>query len=106
MVDFRIIGKRIKSRRKELSMTQETLAAKLSVTPSYISLVERGKTKSSLERLDEFADLVQTDLEYLITGVSTNSSHYFDQEFQDILKSLPANKRELLHKILMALNEF
>jgi len=106
MVDFKIIGKRIRNRRKDLLITQENLAARLNVTTSYISLIERGKSKSSLNHLDEFAALLKTDLEYLITGASTNSSHYLDQEFQDKLTNLSASKKELLRKILITLDEF
>ena len=41
-IDYKIIGKRIKERRKICQITQETLAEKLGVSVGYISQIERG----------------------------------------------------------------
>lgn len=48
-VDYKMIGKRIKSSRKQLKMTQEELAEKLDISSSFESRMERGATKISLK---------------------------------------------------------
>ena len=50
-VDYSAIGRRMKQKRKQAGMTQDNLAEKLSVSVGYISQMERGVTKISLETL-------------------------------------------------------
>ena len=50
-VDYFAIGQRIKQVRRDRGMTQERLAEALSVSVGYISQIERGVTKISLETL-------------------------------------------------------
>ena len=50
-VDFKLIGKRIQEKRKELKKTQEDLAEYLDVSVGYVSNMERGTTKISLTTL-------------------------------------------------------
>lgn len=45
------IGKSIKGQRKARRMTQETLAAQLDITSQYLSRIERGVVRPSLELL-------------------------------------------------------
>ena len=48
-IDYKLIGNRIKTERKKSGITQEVLAEMLDVTVGYVSQVERGITKISLE---------------------------------------------------------
>lgn len=49
-IDFKV-GKRIKTFRLNKSLTQEKLSEILDVTPTYIAMVETGKTGMSIETL-------------------------------------------------------
>lgn len=46
-IDYGAIGKRIRSARMKMSMTQETLSNLIDVSPTYISTIENGHTKLS-----------------------------------------------------------
>ena len=48
-----LIGKRIKEVRIKLDLTQEELADKAELHPSYIGQVERGSKKVSIQTLDK-----------------------------------------------------
>ena len=50
-VDYSAIGQRIKRSRRARGMTQEHLAEALTVSVGYISQIERGVTKISLDTL-------------------------------------------------------
>ncbi|HEY3932681.1 MAG TPA: helix-turn-helix transcriptional regulator [Verrucomicrobiae bacterium] len=50
-----ILGKRIRLYRKLNRMTQETLAEKAELAPSYISDVERGRVNISVDALQRIA---------------------------------------------------
>ena len=55
-VDFFTIGQRIQKRRKMLRKTQEQMAEALSVSVGYVSQLERGVTKNSMDTLTEIKE--------------------------------------------------
>lgn len=57
MVEAKKIGKRISEKRKEIGMSQKTLAVKLNLTDKTISKWESGKGLPSLEALVELCDI-------------------------------------------------
>ncbi len=60
------MGERLRQIRGDLS--QQEFADSLSVSRAYISDVERGKTKPSLELLAEVAVKYHSDIHWLVTG--------------------------------------
>lgn len=50
-VDYVLLGKRIRFWRQQRNLTQEQLAEKVGLTPGFISLIEIGKRRVSLESL-------------------------------------------------------
>lgn len=100
MVDYALIGARIKSRRKENGITQEALAEKLSVSVGYISQLERGTTKINLETLAKIAAVTKCDISTFVSGCSSQSSTYAQEEFAACLHQLNGNERAvLLHQV-------
>ena len=49
-MDLCAIGSRIKAAREKAGMTQEDLAAALEMSPTHISVIERGVEAPKLER--------------------------------------------------------
>ena len=43
------IGRKIKTKRRKLGITQADLSNKLSISPSYLNLMESGKRKINLD---------------------------------------------------------
>jgi tetratricopeptide (TPR) repeat protein len=60
-----LLGERIRSRRKELGLTQSQLGGK-ELTKGFISLIERGRTKPSIETLMLLADRLQRPVGYFL----------------------------------------
>lgn len=79
-VDYKLIGGRIKTKRKAAGKTQEQLAENLSVTVGYISQLERGVTKINLDALSEICSALNCDMSYFITGSATGESTYLQDE--------------------------
>lgn len=86
------IGKRIKIKRKELNLTQEKLSEIIDVSPSYISEIERGSSICSLATITNIALTLNTSLDYLVLGITTNNA---DETFKEILKNIPAKNQKL-----------
>lgn len=62
-----VLYERIKDRRKELRMSQETLANKMGYSDkSMISKIERGKVDLSESKINQFAEALQTSPKPLV----------------------------------------
>lgn len=105
-VDYGLIGKRIKNKRKETGFTQEKLAETLSVSVGYISQVERGVTKISLNLLAEICGVLSCDMAYFVTGSAAPQAGYLQNELGDKLEKMSPQQRKILLKIAdVLLNE-
>ena len=67
------MGKRIFDRRKQLNMTQETLAELAHVTPQTISTAELGQKAMRPETILKVCDALHISTEYLLRGVITEA---------------------------------
>jgi transcriptional regulator with XRE-family HTH domain len=56
------IGSRIRMRRNDLRISQEDLAFRAGLTPTYLSLLENGKRNPSLELLYRVCSALQIEL--------------------------------------------
>lgn len=89
---YKEIGKRIKQRRKELSLTQEKLSEMLEISPTYISEIERGTGIPSLATITKLGNILKLDLDYLILGISDTN---IDKTFSKILEKIPKENQKL-----------
>ncbi len=68
------LGKRIRSERKKLNLTQEQLAELINVSTTYVGLVERGERSITLSKLVQVANSLGVSVDYLlIDSVSENT---------------------------------
>jgi transcriptional regulator with XRE-family HTH domain len=63
------LGRRIKTLRKELGLTQEDLAFEVGVNRSYMGFIERGERNPSLAMLKKIAKALQLSLSVLFQSV-------------------------------------
>lgn len=99
-VDFKLIGTRIKSVRKEKGRTQEWLAEKIDVTVGYISQIERGITKVNLETLGEIGAVLETDIAFFLSGVSTEQELYLKNELHQKFEMLSERDKKIVNEII------
>lgn len=96
-IDYKSVGERIKECRLNKNMTQDTLAERIEVNPSFISNIERAKTKMSTETLASIAKSLNTSIDYLLFGnITLEHEKYIDMalmEVADVLKG--KNKNEV-----------
>ena len=104
-IDYKLIGSRIKEARKAQNMTQERLAEQLDVSVGYISQVERGITKISLDLLGAISSILCCDVASLITHSAIQEQHYAATEWSAVLSGLNAKEKLLLLEIARLLKE-
>lgn len=67
-LDYKVIGKKIRARRKALDITQEQIAEYLDVNPSHISNIETGRAHPSLVALINIANCLRCSIDVFIDG--------------------------------------
>ena len=86
-LDYRTIGKRIGEIRRRRGLSQSTLAELIEKTPSYISYIENGVKKMSLETLVSIANALQASADDLLRDsigqAVERSNHVFAAVFSD-----------------------
>jgi len=66
------IGHKIKSKRKKLGITQVALSKKLSISPTYLNLMESGKRKIDLDLLLKISNELNVDVSDISKKTDTN----------------------------------
>jgi predicted transcriptional regulator/transcriptional regulator with XRE-family HTH domain len=75
------IGHKIKTKRRKLGVAQAALAKKLSISPSYLNLIESGKRKVSVDLLLKLA----SELNIEISDISKKTDTNLYQNLMDLL---------------------
>ena len=99
-IDYKLLGNRIKEQRIAKGTTQEHFAEQMDVSVGYVSQMERGITKISLERLSIVADYLNCDMGLLLEGVNSNDETYLEKDFQILYKRLSVYEKKMLALLL------
>lgn len=67
-LNYVALGERIARRRKQLNIKQNVLADQLEISNNYLSSIERGREKPSLEILIKICNALNITPDYLIMG--------------------------------------
>jgi len=99
-VDYKLIGSRIKEARKNKGITQEMLAEKLDVTIGYVSQVERGITKISLDLLARVSTIFELDIAYFLTNTCVKQDDYMVNEIMRELRMIGDRDRRIIYSLI------
>ena len=76
-LDYKMIGKRIQSARKDAHMTQDDLADKCGCTGKYVSNIETGKKTPSLDLLTKISSALEVTVDSLLIDSHLAFSKYY-----------------------------
>lgn len=85
-----IIGERIKNKRKEKGWTQEKLAEKSGMHPTYVGKIERRDKSATLDSLEKVVNALDLSYVELFKDIQPSSNEY--------------DKNHVLHQIINKLN--
>lgn len=98
------IGERLKNRRLELRLTQTDIFEKTGITSGVLSRIENGKNIPSVIAFYKLAETLNSDVTWLITGVSANMQNFQICKKEEILlkgfRSLQEDEQDELLDIL------
>ena len=101
------IGKRIRNYRTQLKLSQEELAERCSLHPTYIGQVERGEKNATLESISKIAAGLNVPLSALfenLEGTATVERSCAGEAY-DLIQALPIDSQEKVLDILRAILE-
>lgn len=104
-MDLCAIGSRIKAARERAGMTQEDLAAELEMSPTHISVLERGLKAPKLETLVKIANTLHVSTDMLLQDVATYASDGIASELSIAIAKLPRKEQEKILNAIRALTE-
>ena len=74
MVDYQLIGSRLKQQREKKNLTQEKVAEKADITTVYLSKIENGKVHPTLDTLSVVCSVLDCDLGRILWDASSESN--------------------------------
>ncbi len=104
-MDMCAVGARIRTARERANMTQEDLAAVLDMSPTHISVIERGVKTPKLETLVNIANALQVSTDMLLQDVATYAYDGIASELTIAVSKLPRKEQERILNAVRALTE-
>ena len=99
-MDLRIVGLRIKEAREAKNLTQEDLAALVDLSPTHISVIERGLKAVKLDKFVAIANALDVSADELLQDVVEHSTESISGELYEMIQELPKQEQQkLLHCI-------
>lgn len=98
MIDQSSIATRIREERRRKDVSQESLAAEIGVSASYMNKLEHNKKGISLNMLAEIAIALDVSADYLIFG------NRFEQEaYHSVFYGCNEKERQIIREVLSAI---
>lgn len=95
-VNFKIVGRRIKEKRKQLNMTQEKMCEDLGITTYFLSRIENGKANPSLSLTSEICFYLNFHIVELLSDINKEAPTYLESEVNEKLNRLDASHKEMV----------
>lgn len=104
-MDARAVGQRIKAAREKKGLTQEELAALVDISPTHVSVIERG---TKIPRMDTFvalANVLEVSADSLLVDVVDHAVESAASELSGLMENLPREEKERILKVVSAMVE-
>ena len=105
IVDLSPVGSRIKTARENKKLTQEELAAMVDLSPTHISVIERGVKSPKLETFVRIANALGVSADSLLVDVVENSTKGISCELYDYVSNLSKKEREKVLAVVRVMTE-
>lgn len=102
-MDLKVVGQRIRSARESKNLSQEDLAALVDLSPTYISVIERGVKVTKLDKFVAIANALEVSADSLLIDVVDHSVAGVTNELYDIISQLPKQEQRRILNAIKAL---
>ena len=104
-MDGKAVGRRIKEAREKRHLTQEELAARIDISPTHVSVIERG---TKIPRLDTFVAIpnaLEVSGDALLLDVVDHAAESQASDLSAALEGLPWEEKRRILKVVRTLME-
>lgn len=105
MVDYKLIGLRLKQHREQAKLTQEKVSEIVGITTVYLSKIENGKVHPTLDTLEKICLAVQCDLGDILQNSIVDLNTYQNDEVVKIFHSCSPSVKPIALTILKELSK-
>lgn len=102
-MDLQAVGKRIKAAREAKNLTQEDLAARVDLSTTHVSVIERGQKVTRLDTFIAIANALEVSADSLLIDVVTYSVVGVTNELSDSISKLPQKEQTKIIKAIKIL---
>jgi transcriptional regulator with XRE-family HTH domain len=104
--DYAALGEKIKVRREELKLSQETVAEKSDLSIGFYGNIERGYKKPSVDSLIQIANALDLNLHYLFLDLlPKEDNNNLQAQFEDIFSGKTPAQTDYLINFLKLISE-
>ena len=101
-MDLECFGNQVRALRIQKGISQEALAECSSLSPSFISRIERGLVSVSIETLTRLAAALDTTADRLLTGIQLDPAVFY-AEAHALLKDCSPEERRVILAVVKTL---
>ena len=99
VLNYKIIGTRIKEIRLKKCLTQEKLAEMCNLSVSYISWIESAKKKASLESLVKLGNILGVTVDTFLNGHQINDTKEYKSDLIRIIEDCSSYDKRLIFEL-------
>ena len=101
-LDYKAIGKRVKTARLRANLTQEALAEKAGMSITHMSNIETGNSKLSLPMIVSLSNALSVSVDEFLCDSVLHSKEVFSREVQQLLEDCDEYEVRMLTDLLKA----
>lgn len=101
-MDLKAVGLRIKEAREAKNLTQEDLAALVDLSPTHISVIERGIKAVKLDKFVAIANALDVSADTLLVDVVTRSVDGVTNDLSEVIKKYPVDEQRRIIRAIRA----
>lgn len=104
-MDLKAVGMRIKQAREAKHLTQEELAAIVDLSPTHVSVIERGVKAAKLDTFVAIANALDVSADSLLIDVVQHSVTGVMNELSEAVMKLPVKEQRKLLRVIEVFTE-
>lgn len=105
MIDYKLIGSRLKTQRITQRMTQEYVAEQAGITVVYLSKIENGHVKPTIDVLDSICTSVGFDVSALFAGTCISSDTYQNERVIALFRKCRPELKPVILELLEKMSQ-
>ena len=101
VLNYVLIGRRVKEIREQKLMTQVELAERCRTTAQYLSQIEHGKKQPSLQTLVGIAETLEISMDELLGGNQVGNWKLYQNEIGQLLEDCSPYEKRVLYELII-----